>query len=162
MAAVRGKDFKLYRDTEANDPYGYWASPSWSLINNVKDVTRGLEKAMADASVRGSSFRQKVGTLKDLSLDFQMVYDQTDPDLAAFEVAFYDDTNIPMASLDGPIGTVGSAGIRFIAQVAKFEQDEALENVGLVNISLVPGYDPENLPTRVIVDTPGTLTVVSS
>jgi len=137
MAVVRGKDFKLYRNSD--DPYDN--SPTWNLVENVRDLTRNLEKALADASIRGSEFRQQVGTLKDLSLDFQMVYDPTDTDLIAYEAAFYSDDNVETLILDGPIDTAGSKGIRFMAQITSFSVNEALVDVGLVDVKIVVGYD---------------------
>jgi hypothetical protein len=153
MAAVLGKNFKLYRN--ADSPYDN--SPTWGLVVNVKDLTRNLEKTLADASIRGSSFRQQLGTLKDLSIDFQMVYDNTDTDVAAYEAAFYSDVNVETLILDGPIATVGSKGIRFMAQVTTFTVNEALEDVGMVDVSIVVGYDSSNLPRRVTVATPGSV-----
>ena len=158
---VRGKDFKFYRDTEAYDPTGYFTSSVWSLVKNIKDVTRNLETALADASVRGSTYKQQVGTMKDLSIDTQMVYDAYDDDLQAFENAFHLSENVPICVLDGDIETVGSRGIMLVAQVSKFQGNEALEDVGLVDITFVPGYDPVNLPTRVVVNSPGVLTPVA-
>lgn len=153
MAVVRGKDFYLYRNTD--DPYDN--SPTWGLVENVRDLTRNLEKALADASIRGSTFRLQVGTLKDLSIDFQMVYDGTDTDLIAFEDAYHTDEDIEVLILDGPIGTAGSKGLRVHAQVTNFTINEALEDVGLVDVTLVPGYRPLNLPRRVQVVTPGSV-----
>jgi len=43
MSVTRGKDFKLYRNTDS--PYDN--SPTWSLVTNVRDLTRNVEKAMA-------------------------------------------------------------------------------------------------------------------
>jgi hypothetical protein len=154
MAVIRGKDFKLYRNTDS--PYDN--SPTWALVPNVKDLTRNLEKTLADASVRGSTFRQQVGTMKDLSLDFQMVYDPTDSDVTAFETAFFADGDVEILVLDGLISASGSKGLRFMAQVTNFTVNEALEDVGLVDVTLVPGYYPTNLPRRVSVVTPGSVT----
>jgi hypothetical protein len=153
MAVTRGKDFKLYRNTD--DPYD--DSPTWAEVENVRDLTRTLEKALADASIRGSSYRMQVGTLKDLSVEFQMVYDPTDPDWDAFEAAFDDDSDIEALILDGPISVAGSKGIRFMSQVSSFTTNEALEDVGLTDVTLVPGYAPTNLPRRVEVVTPGSV-----
>lgn len=152
MAAVRGKDFKLYLGGE--DPYDA-DTPTWVEMTNIKDVTRNLEKATADVSVRGSSFRMEVGTLKGLSIDLQSVYDPTDANLAVFEQAFYDDANILLLALDGSINTVGSRGIRLSAQVTKYTGNEALEDAGLIDITVVPGYDPDDLPRRVHVAVAG-------
>lgn len=151
MAVVRGKDFKLYRNTDA--PYD--SDPTWGEVTNVRDLTRNKTKALADASIRGSEYRQQVGTLKDLSLDFQMVYDPDDADVIAYEEAYEDDSNVETLVLDGPIDTIGSKGVRFMAQVTDFTINEALEDVGLVDVKIVVGYDSSNLPRRVHVTSPG-------
>lgn len=154
MSATRGKDFKLYHNTD--DPYDN--SPTWSEVENVKDVTRNFEVALADASIRGSDFRLQVPTLKNFSVDFQMVYDPDDTHYAAFEEAFFDNSMREFVILDGPIGTSGSAGVRFMGHIGNFTVNEALEDVGLTDVSIVPGYAPDNLPRRVHVVTPGTVT----
>ncbi len=149
MGATRGKDFKLYRNTD--DPID--ATPTWVEVTNVRDLTRNLEKALADASIRGSSFRLQVGTLKDLSVEFQMVYDPADANYEAIEAAFYSDDDVEFAILDGAIDVNGSKGIRFQGQVSSFSVNEALEDVGLTDVTIVPGYAPDNLPRRVVVAT---------
>lgn len=153
MAVVRGKDFKLYRNTD--DPYDN--SPTWSLVENIRDLTRNREKDLADASIRGSTYRLQVATIKSFSIDFQMVYDGADTDVIAFEDAYESDADVELLILDGPIGTAGSKGIRFMGQVSTFTVNEALADVGLVDVSIVPGYTPDNLPRRVVVNTPGTV-----
>lgn len=153
MAVVRGKDFKLYRNTDS--PYDN--SPTWREVVNVRDVTENVEAALADASIRGSIFRQQVSTLLDLSMDVQMVYDDSDTDLEAYEDAFYDRTYVETLALDGDINTIGSKGVRFMAQVTKFSNPQALEDVGLIDMTLVPGYFPTNLPRRVHVASPGSV-----
>ena len=155
MGATRGKDFKLYLGGQ--DPYDY-DMPVWVEITNTRDVTRGVDASLADASIRGSVFRQQVSTLLDLSTDTQMVYDTTDANMLTLQSAFYNRVNVLIADLDGSINTVGTRGIQYTAQVSKFTVNEALEDVGLVDITLVPGYDLDETPHRVIVNTPGTLT----
>lgn len=145
MGATRGKDFKLYLNTD--DPYDN--APTWVEVTNVRDLTRTLEKTLADASIRGSSFRLQVGTLKDFSIEFQMVYDPEDTEYARIEEAYFNDDNLEFLVLDGPIGTDGSKGIRFQGQVSSFTVNEALEDVGLTDVTIVPGYTPDNLPRRV-------------
>ena len=76
---VRGKDFKMYRNTD--DPYDN--APTWSEVVNIKDLTRNREKDLADASIRGSTYHLQVATLKTLTVDFQMVYAPDDIDLIA-------------------------------------------------------------------------------
>lgn len=148
MGAVRGKDFKLYRNSSV------YATPTWVEITNVKDLTRSVEKSLADASTRGSTFRQQLGTLKDLSIEFQMVYDQDDTNYVELEDAFYDDSDIGFLILDGPVATVGSKGIRFTGQVTNFSTNEALEDVGMTDVTIVPSYDATNPPEQFTVPTP--------
>lgn len=153
MSVVRGKDFKLYRNTD--DPYDN--SPTWSEVTNVRDLKRNREKDLADASIRGSTYHLQVATLKQLTVDFQMVYDPSDTHLTALEAAYENDTDVEVLVLDGSISTVGSKGIRFMAQVSNFTTNEALGDVGLVDITLTPGYTPLNLPRRVNVASPGSV-----
>jgi hypothetical protein len=153
MAGVLGKDFKFYFNSDV--PYDN--SPTWVEVKDVKDVTRNLEKALADFSIRGTSFRLQKGTLKDLSIDFQMVHDPTDAAWIAFEGAFYTDADVEVLFLDGPIGTAGSRGVRFMSQVTKFTGNEALEDAGLDDVTIVPSYFPTNIPRRVNVVTPGSV-----
>lgn len=150
---VRGKDFKLYRNTD--DPYDN--TPTWGLVENVRDLTRNREKDLADASIRGSSYHLQVATLKTLTVDFQMVYAPNDLDVIAFEEAYETDGDVEVLILDGPIDTAGSKGIRFQAQVSKFTVNEALTDVGLIDVTLTPGYTPDNLPRRVHVASPGSV-----
>jgi hypothetical protein len=152
MAAVRGKDFKLYRNT------GNTNTPTWTEVTNVRDVTRNLELALADASIRGSSFKQQVGTMKDLSLDTQMVYDQADAAYTAFEDSFFNATTLDLLVLDGSIATVNNKGLRFEAQVTTFSVNEGLEDVGLTDVTVVPAYSTTNPPRRVNVANANTVT----
>ncbi len=140
---VRGKDFKAYRNTD--DPYDN--SPTWSLFTNIKDLTVNLETALADASTRSSDYRMQVSTLKELSIDFQMVYDGGS-DVTAFEDAFYTGEFVELAFLDGLLTVSGSKGIRAMFQVSKFSNSQALEDVGLVDVTVVPAYHA-NTPRRV-------------
>lgn len=154
---IRGKDFKFYRNSD--DPYDN--TPTWTLVENIKDLTRNREKALADASTRASSYRMQVGTLKDLSVEFGMVYDTDDTDMIAFEDAFENDENVEILLLDQLISVTGARGIRLMAQVTNFGDDENLEDIGMVNVTMVPGFAPDNLPRRVHVVTPGSVVDVT-
>lgn len=153
MAGKRGKDFKLYLNSDS--PYD--DTPTWVEVKNVKDLSRTLEKALADASTRANSYRMQVGTLKELTVEFNMVYDPSDTNQEILNDAFHGDDNVEVLILDGSISTAGSKGIRFMAQVTKFGTDENLEEMGMVPVALVPGYVTDNLPRRVIVDSPGSV-----
>jgi len=71
MGARLGLQARLYRNT------GTYAVPVWEAVNNVKDLTLNLEKGEADVSTRNSNgWRATIGTLKEGSVEFQMVWDR--------------------------------------------------------------------------------------
>ena len=144
MSVTRGRDYHFYRNTD--DPYDN--SPTWSLVTNIRDLTRNIEKVMADASTRVTEWGMQVGVKKEFTANFQMV-DDGGADALAFEDAFYEDTDIEIAMLNGPISTSGSRGFRAMIQVSKFTVNEALEDVGLIDVSVVIAYNTTNLPRRV-------------
>ena len=83
MPAKLGLDAKLYRNT------GTYAAPTWDIIGNVKDLTLNLETGEADVSTRANNgWRATVGTLKDASLEFEMVWDSADTDFTSIRDAF--------------------------------------------------------------------------
>ncbi len=147
MGLVLGFDAKIYIDESA----GY-AGPDWTEITNVKDVTLNLEAADADVSTRGSGgWRATVPTLKDASVDFQMVWDTSDANFTLLKTAFLTNTSVNMAVMDGPIATTGTQG--FVAQmiVSKFTRNEALEEALTVDVTVKPTYYPGDPPQWLVV-----------
>ena len=69
--------------------------------------------------------------------------------MTAFEDAFWESTDIELAFLDGLISVSGAKGLRGMFQVSKFTVNEALEDVGLVDVTVVPAYYPTNVARRV-------------
>lgn len=135
MPAKLGLDCVLHRNT------GNYASPTWNAIPNVKDLTLSLEKAEADVTTRASGgWRWTIGTLKDATLEFQMVADSTDDDFTAIQTAFFANTAIEFAALDGSSATNGSQGLRATMDILKFSRNEELENAVMFDVTLKPTY----------------------
>jgi len=138
MAAKLGLDAKLYRNT------GVFATPVWDLVGNVRDLTLSLEAGEADVSTRSNNgWRATVGTLKDASLEFEMVWDTADADFTAIRDAFLNNTNIEFAVMDGLItgaGSSGSQGLRATFRIASFSRNEALEEAITVSVAAKPTY----------------------
>ena len=131
MALVLGLDAKAYRNTAT------WALPTWDEITNIKDVTINLEAGDADVTTRGGGgFRQSVATLKDGSVDFQMVWDTSDSDFTALKDAFFNNTSIELSFMDGAIGTAGSQGLHADFSVTNFSRSEALEEALMVDVTV--------------------------
>jgi hypothetical protein len=135
MAIKLGMDAKLYRNT------GTYGSPTWDLIGNVKDLTLSLETGEADVTTRGNGgWRATVATLKDGSLEFEMIWDTEDTDFTAIRTAFLGNTAVEMAVLDGLVATTGSQGLRASFMVTNFTRNEPLEEAITVSVSMKPTY----------------------
>ncbi len=144
MAIRLGLNAKLYRNT------GTYASPTWNEIGNVKDVTLNLESAEADVTVRANNgWRATVPTLKDASVEFEMVWDSEDEDFEAIRDAYLDNTTLEILALDGPetgAGSSGNQGLRAECNVTSFSRSEPLEEALSVSVTLKPAYSV-NPPT---------------
>jgi hypothetical protein len=141
MAVKLGLDAKLYRNT------GTHPAPAWNEVKNVKDVTLNLEAGEADVTTRGNSgWRATVATLKDASVEFDMVWDTADDDFAAIRDAFLNHTAIEVAVMDGDIATAGSQGLRATCMVTNFSRNEALEEAITVSVTVKPTFST-NAPT---------------
>jgi hypothetical protein len=105
MSVKLGLDAKMFRNT------GTYSTPVWNEIKNVRDVTLSLETGEADATTRGNNgWRATVATLKDGSVEFDMVWDSADDDFTAIRDAFLNKTALELAVMDGDIATTGSQG----------------------------------------------------
>jgi hypothetical protein len=135
MAVKLGLDAKLYRNT------GTYAAPVWNEVKNVKDVTLNLEAGEADVTTRGNAgWRATVATLKDASIEFEMVWDSADDDFGAIRDAFLNRSPIELAVMDGDIATSGSQGLRASCIVTKFSRNEPLEEEITVSVTVKPTY----------------------
>lgn len=135
MATRLGMDAKLYRNT------GSFGTPVWVEIKNVKDVTLNLEKGEADVTTRANGgWRATVGTLKEASIEFQMVWDTDDANFTAIQQAFFGNTAIELAVMDGAMTDADSEGLRASFEVFNFTRNEALEEAIMVDVSVKPTY----------------------
>src|SRR5690606_24111934 len=122
MGVKLGLDAKLYRNT------GTYASPTWNEVKNVKDLTLNLEAGEADVSTRGNGgWRANIATLKDASLEFEMVWDTADDDFTAIRTAFLTNAAIEFAVLDGASNASGAQGLRASMAITNFSRSEPLE-----------------------------------
>ena len=134
MSTRLGLDAKLYRNTSTT-------GTEWVELSNVKDVTLSLEKGEADVTTRANGgWRATVGTLKDASIEFQMVWDTDDDGFTAIQQAFFTNTPIEVAVMSGDITDPESEGLQATCDVLSFTRNEALEEALLVDVSLKPTY----------------------
>ena len=138
MGVKLGLDAKLYRNT------GTHGSPTWNEVTNVKDLTLNLEAGEADVSTRGNGgWRANIATLKDASLEFEMVWDTADDDFTAIRTAFLTNGSIEFAVLDGGSAVAGSQGLRALMAITNFSRSEPLEEAITVSVTAKPTYSTD-------------------
>lgn len=135
MAIKLGMNAKLYRNSAT------YASPAWAEMPNAKDVTLNLETGEADVSTRGNNgWRAILATLKEGSIEFESIWDTADEGFAALRQAYFNNTAIEMAVMDGDITETGSEGLRASMSVTNFTRNEPLEEAITASITLKPTY----------------------
>ena len=130
-----GMGAKLYRNS------GDYATPVWTEMQNVKDLTLNLEAGEADVTTRGDAgWRATIATLKDGSIEFEMVWDTEDANFTAIKDAFFGNTTVEFAVMDGDVMTTGSQGLRAEMSITGFSRSEALEEAMMVSVTAKPTY----------------------
>ncbi|HHM13129.1 MAG TPA: hypothetical protein ENJ16_06215 [Planctomycetaceae bacterium] len=144
-----GLEAKLYRNT------GTYAAPVWTEIATVKDVTLNLKTGEADVTTRANGgWRATVATLKDSSIEFEMVWDSGDPGFAAIRDAYLNNTPIELAVMDGDITASGThEGLRASTAITDFSRNEPLEEAITVSVTAKP-TDSDNPPEWMMVTNP--------
>jgi hypothetical protein len=133
MSFVLGLDSELGYDVD-----GLEGGEAFVLADNIRDLSLNMEKATDDVSVRGGNgFRQMVATLRDGSVEFQMVYDTADAAFTAFHNAFFIKANevIGLFVADGPLATVGTQGLKGDFMVTNFSITQNLEEANKVDVT---------------------------
>lgn len=151
MAALLGMNAKLYRLTTGTR--ASWASADSNGISiaaapsnldeipNVTDLALELNTDEADVTTRGNSgWKATLATLRDASIQFQMVWDLSDADFVAIRRAFLNGTSIALAALSGSKTTVGSDGLWADLMVTSFTKTENLAEAQKVDVTLKPTY----------------------
>jgi hypothetical protein len=136
MAVKLGLDAKLYFCVA-----GIGGTPTWTLLGNVKNVTLNLQKGEADVTTRANQgWRATAGTLKEGTIEFEMVWDTADAGFTAIQTAYFNNTLIGLAAMDGDITTNGSQGLWADCSIIDFSRDEPLEDAISVKVTAKPTY----------------------
>jgi hypothetical protein len=136
MAIRLGMEAKLYFKVG-----GVGGAGSWVELANVKDVTLNLETGEADVTTRGNAgWRATVGTLKEGSIEFEMVWDTEDTGFSAIKDAYFENQVIGFAVMDGDVATAGSQGLQADFAITNFSRKEALEEALTVSVTAKPTY----------------------
>lgn len=114
-------------------------------LTNLRNANLNMEKSAADITTRGGNgWRQRVGVLKDGTVSFQMVWDSDDDGFANVQYAFFNDTHIYLAVLDGNAASTVSGyriqGLYSPFTVVNMSRNEDLEEALLADVSVAPTF----------------------
>lgn len=134
MAAKKGYKRTIYRETG-----GTFATPTWNLVDNVKDVSWALPKDSLEATRRASgALKESEPGRGDFSITGMIMVDESDSDFTAFETAWLADSLLDIMILDGPNSTNGSRGYRMEMKLHEFSEDTADDGILYRNFVLKP------------------------
>lgn len=126
MAYKLGLDAKLF--------FGTAGTTASSEMTNVKDVTLNLESGEADITTRAAEgWRISAATLKEASLEFEMVWDTQDAGFKAIKNAFFNNSAVALFASDGD-----GNGLDADFVVSSFSRSEPLEEALTVSVTCKP------------------------
>ena len=103
----------------------------FALAENVRDLRLPMTQAEADVTTRGNNgWRAMVGTLKEGEVTWDMVYDQDDTAMGAFQTAFMTNAVIGLQVLDDD-----DYGLEADFMITGFELDQSLEEAVMVSVT---------------------------
>ncbi|MBE7465501.1 MAG: hypothetical protein HS116_25370 [Planctomycetes bacterium] len=135
MSIRIGMEAKLYFKV------GGLGAGAWVELPNVRDVTLNLETGEADVTTRGNAgWKASIATLKDASLEMEMIWDTADAGFTAIKNAYFNNEKIGFAVMDGDIAQAGSQGLQADFSILSFSRKEALEEAITVSVTAKPTY----------------------
>lgn len=137
MGVKLGMDAKLYYKAGGQEGTG-----AWTELSNAKDVTLNMEKGEADVTTRANNgWRATAATLKEASVEFEMVWDTADAGFTAIKDAFLNNTVVGLQVLDGPTaGTPAGQGLQADFNITNFTRNEPLEEAITVSVTAKVAY----------------------
>ncbi|KAB2949503.1 MAG: hypothetical protein F9K17_02825 [Phycisphaerae bacterium] len=116
---------------------GQGGGGAWTALGNTRDVTLNLETGEADVTTRANSgWRATVATLKEASVEFEMVWDTADAGFTAIKNAYLNNELIGFQVLDG----AGGQGLQADFMITAFSRSEALEEAITVSVTAKVTY----------------------
>lgn len=122
---------------------------AWITIGNVRDATLGLESGETDVTTRSNNgWEASAPTLRKASIEFEMVWDESDAAFTAIKDAFMGVTPnlIGFQALSGDPGQ----GLQADCAIMTFSRGEALTEAQKVSVTAKPTYSA-NAPSWITV-----------
>ena len=128
---VLGMNAGLYQGTAGE------TDPSlMTEVDNVRDVTLNLEAGEADITTRGNSgWRATAPTLRECTVEFQMVWRPGDTVFDAVKTAFLTAATVALAVLDQKVAVSGAQGPLGDFAITNFSRNESLEEAIVADVT---------------------------
>jgi hypothetical protein len=150
MANFLSEDAVLYyNNTADHGGAGTYATPVWVEICNVKDLNANMSKNETDVTTRCSNgWSEFIEGLKDLTIEFGMLYDPSDAGFTAIKNSAFDNTkSVEIFVSDGDISVSGSYyGFRAECMVSQFSRGETLGEHLMMDVNLRPKKNGDSPP----------------
>ena len=105
-------------------------------LTNVRDLSVKLSAGETDITTRANQgWRGTAPTLRECSLDFEMVWKPGDAGFAAIKTAYLTNGTVELAVLSGDKTVAGSEGPKGSFSITEFSRDEALEEAIKVSVT---------------------------
>lgn len=128
---VLGMNAGLYQGTA-----GETNPANMTQVTNVRDVTLNLEAGEADVTTRGNSgWRATTSTLREATVEFEMLWKPGDTVFEAIKDAFLASTNVSLAVLDQLRTVTGAQGPVGDWSITNFSRSEPLEEGQTVSVT---------------------------
>ena len=109
---------------------------SMSEVDNVRYVTLSMEAGEADITTRGNNgWRATAPTLRECTVEFQMVWKPGDTVFEAIKNAFLTAGTVALAVLDQKVGITGAQGPLGDFSITNFSRNEALEEAIVADVT---------------------------
>ena len=125
-----GLDAKLYRNT------GNYASPVWTLISTVIDLTHNLDKDKAEVKARSSRWVKNLFLHKKGPLDFNIIKDTADTNWATLRDGYINDVIFDMAIADDAIANTGTEYLRADFGIFGFKEGQPIAGANTTDLAL--------------------------
>lgn len=134
-----GMDAKLYLGTSLLSDTETVTTNTWTEQPNVKDVTISLETGETDVTTRANNgWRATAATLKNASIEFEMIWKPGDAGLAKIKDAWKDNTEIAVLALTGDKTEADNEGPVGNWMVTNMSRAEPLEEAITVSVTMKP------------------------
>lgn len=128
---VLGMNAGLYQGAaESTDP------GAMTKVDNVRDVTLQMEAGEADITTRGNSgWRATAPTIRECTVEFQMVWKPGDAVFDAIKTAFLSAGTVALAVLDQLASVAGAQGPLGDFSITNFTRNESLEEAIVADVT---------------------------